>query len=303
MNSRALSCSRKSGFILVSVLMLGLVLISCATAFTWFVRSQVRSVGAERLALSSRSMAQVLTGSITSLLAELAQHIGYDSPLQRWYQPLAVPTEDLGLWIVRITPLDDKIPLRNLFLPDGSTMRRELTQPWADMWDKLHHTELEGVILDFLDRNTRARVGSTEREGYLNRPLYDMSELMILSHDITPTILKGITDYCTLYSDGRINLNVAPVAVMELLPGLDTGGMAERVAQFRMDHPLESLNDVQSIPGAGPKISSQLTNIVTFKSRYFRIRIDIMNDETGGGHGYEIIIDRTSRQIVRWEES
>ncbi len=90
---------------------------------------------------------------------------------------------------------------------------------------------------------------------------------------------------------------------MELLPGLDTGGMAERVAQVRMDHPLESLNDVQSIPGAGPKISSQLTNIVTFKSRYFRIRIDIMNDETGGGHGYEIIIDRTSRQIVRWEES
>lgn len=289
--------------------MLGLVLISCATAFTWFVRSQVRAVGAERLALTSRSMAQVLVGSITSLLAELSQHVGYDSFLQRWYQPLAVPTGDLGLWVVRVTPLDDKIPLRSLFLPDGSTMRREFSQVWADMWEKLKHTELESVLLDFLDRNTRARVGSTEREGYLNRPLYDISELLILSQDITPQILNGsgttpgLMDYCTLYSDGRINLNVAPVHVLELLPGLDTGGMAERLVQARTDKPLESLNDVQSIPGANPKISSQLTNIVTFRSRYFRINIDMMTEGSGAVKAYEIIIDRTTRQIVRWEEA
>ena len=130
-----------------------------------------------------------------------------------------------------------------------------------------------------------------------------MSELLILSTDITPAIISRLEDYCTIYSDGRINLNTAPVHVLELLPGLDTGGMAERVAQSRTENPLESLNDVQSLPGAGPKTSSQLTNIVTFKSRYFLLKIDSIDADRAGGISYRIILDRTTKQIVRWEET
>ena len=306
---KALSFSHKRrGFVLVSVLMLGVLLISCATAFSWFVRQQVRTVGNELHAISSRSMARVLVNSIIGVLATLDEHVGYDSPTQKWYQPLAVPLEDLGIWIVRITPLDDKIPIRSLFLPDANTLRRELADPWKDMWEKLNHRELEDLVLDFLDRNNKARVGSVENEYFLNRAPFDISELLMMSQDITPELLygsgnmRGIADYCTIYSDGRINLNVAPVHVMELLPGLDTGGLAERIARERLETPLQSLDGLSKLPGAGPKTATQLTNIAAFKSRYFQVDIDCLNAETEGGTSFQIVIDRTTKQIVRWEE-
>ena len=309
-NLKVLLCSRRKrkGFVLISVLMLGVLLISCATSFTWFVRQQVRTVGSERLTLAGRSMAQILVNEITTLLSEMSEHIGYDSPLQKWYQPFVVSIDGLGIWLIRITPLDDKIPIRSLFLPDGNTLRRELNDIWAEMWEKLGHRELEQVVLDFFDRNTRTRVGSVEREEFINRPPFDLSELLIISNDITPEILygsggrPGIEHYCTIYSDGRINLNTAPLQVLELLPGLDTGGLAASVVKARSEKPLETLEDVQNIPGASPKTSTQLTNIAAFKSRYIQIKIDCLDELGTGNMAFTIIVDRTTKQIVRWEE-
>ena len=219
---------------------------------------------------------------------------------------LSVP--DMGIWAVRITPLDDKIPLRNIFLPDGNTMRREFTEVWRDMWDKLRHRELEQLVLDFMDRNNRPRVGSAERDNFINRSLYDISELLIMSRDITADILYGsegnlgIADYCTVYSEGRINLNVAPVHVMELLPGLDVGGLAQSIAEYRTENAIESIRDIQKIPGASARTSTRLTNIAGFKSRYFSINLEHMNTESENMTSFTVIFDRTTKQIVRWEE-
>ena len=307
---RALSHSRKRrGFVLVSVLMLGVLLISCATTFTWFVRRQVRTVGGEISRLSGRSMAHVITSSIIALTAEISSHTNYDSPTQRWYQPFVFAVPDMGIWVVQVTPLDDKIPLRNLFLPDGNTLRREITEVWREMWDKLKHRELEQITLDFLDKNNRPRVGSSERDNFINRGPYDISELLILSPDINTEILYGdggnlgLDDYCTIYSDGKINLNVAPVHVMEILPGLDTGGLAQSIAEYRTENAIESLRDLQKIPGASARTSNQVMNIAGFKSRYFSIKIDCMDNESGGITSYSVIYDRTAKQLVRWEES
>lgn len=289
--------------------MLGVLLISCATAFTWFVRMQVRSVGRERETLAGRSMAHVLVSSVMMLISEASSRANYDSPTQRWYQPFALSVPDNGIWLIRITPLDDKIPLRNLFLPDGNTIRREYTEPWREMWDKLNHRELEQLVLDFIDRNTRPRVGSVEREDFINRPPYDISELLMMSRDINAEILYGsegrlgVSDYCTVYSEGKINLNVAPVHVMELLPGLDTGGLAQSVAEYREENAITSLRDIQKIPGASARTSTQLTNIAGFKSRYFSVKIECMNSETDVVSSYSAVFDRTLKMIVKWEEA
>ena len=183
MNSKALLSSpkrKRKGFVLISVLMLGVLLISCATAFSWFVRQQVKTVSRERINIASRSMAHVLVNAIITVVAEMGSHIGYDSPTQRWYQPFALPIEDMGVWVVQVTPLDDKIPIRNMFLPDGNTLRRELADAWQSMWEELGHRELEQLVLDFMDKNNKPRVGGVERDEFLNRPPYDMSELLML---------------------------------------------------------------------------------------------------------------------------
>ena len=306
----AASSSRKSGFVMLSVLILCSILISCATAFTWFVRGQAKSVGGGRRTIEVRSMAETLTKSVIAAVSMLSEHSECDSPYQKWYQPIILPfgsdAESLGIWVAQATPLDDKIPLRAMFLPDGNTLRREMSDVWEKMWENLGHRELEQIVLDLMDRNNKPRVGSTEQDWYINRPPYDMSELLILSTDISPALLNAIEGYCTVYSDGRINLNTAPVNVMELLPGLDTGGLAQRLAQMRQEEPLSSLSDVQSIPGASPKTSTQLTNIAAFKSRYFLLKIDSLESLSGsseGGTSFRIIFDVTTKSIVRWEET
>ena len=287
--------------------MLGVVLISCATAFSWFVRMQVRGVSREIYALSRRTMSSVLVNSVMLLLKEATGRINYDSPTQRWYKPFMLNIPDIGIWVIQATPLDDKIPLRNLFLPDGNTIRREFSEVWHEMWDKLKHRELEMLTLDFLDKNTRPRVGSKEEKYFINRPVYDISELLILSGDIAPDILygeggnMGLSDYCTVYSEGKINLNVAPVHVMELLPGLDAGDLAKSIEEYRRENAIQSFTDIQKIPGASARTSTRLTNIAGFKSRYYSIKLECMSD-TEGTSSYTVIIDKNTNTIVRWEE-
>ena len=299
---------RRRGFVLISVLMLGVLLISCATSFSWFARMQVRGMRRETLTLSKRPLAAVLTNSVMSLLSELSSHTNYDSPTQRWYKPFLFDVPDMGIWVVQITPLDDKIPLRNIFLPDGNTMRREFTEVWREMWNKLKHRELEQLTLDFIDKNNRLRVGSREEKYFINRAPYDISELLILSSDIDRSIVYGedgnlgLSDYCTVYSDGKININVAPVHVMELLPGLDTGGLAKSISEHRMENAIENFQDLQKIPGASARTSTQLTNIVSFKSRYFNIKLESMSDEDEETSSFTVIFDRTAKKIVKWEE-
>lgn len=103
--------------------MLGVLLISCATVFSWFVRMQVRGGFRDIDGLSRRTMAHVISNSVMLLLTEAAKSSNYDSPVQKWYKPFMLNVPDMGIWVIQITPLDDKIPLLvrgNLFLSDGT---------------------------------------------------------------------------------------------------------------------------------------------------------------------------------------
>jgi hypothetical protein len=284
--------------------MLGAMLITCATAFAWFTRMQIKNATREKISLANRSMAQVLAQAIVKGMKANTM-IKYDSPLLEWFKPFFFPADDLGTWVVQVVPLDDKIPLRNLFLPDGTTLRNELRNTWEDMWGKLEHRELTQIVLDFLDKDVRPRMGGAERETHLNRAPLDMSELLIFE-EMTPEILygtperNGLADYCTLWSAGKINLNVAPVHVMEILPGMDRP-LAEKIEDHRRKKALTGMSDLREIPGFPQRSQAALTNIVDFASRFFMIKIEMLEDN-GGGTSFSVVFDKTSGTVVRWEE-
>ena len=202
-------------------------------------------------------------------------------------------------------PLDDKLPLRGLFLPDRNTVRNEMKRPWEDLWQRMGRRELATPALDFMDANDRPRVGGTEQKHFINRPPLDVSEFLLLE-GMTPELLNGapgrpgLADFCTVWGGDKVNLNVAPPHVLELLPGLD-GGLAARVAEYRRQNILRSLSDLQKIPGVSSKVATMLTNIAGFKSRYFSIRIEFL-EESAGGTAFDIVFDRSNEKIVRWEE-
>ena len=290
-----LPCRRRGGFVLLSVLLLGTVLLSAATALTWFARSVARSVAGKRNTLEERTFAHVVVKSATVMLGELGEHVTYDAPTQQWYQPLAVDRNGEPC-VLKITPLDDKIPVRSLFLPDGNTLRTEFADVWTTLWETLNKPSLGDVVLDMMDRNDKPRVGSLEAKGWQNRPLSDMGELLFLSGDIPPDMLDRLNEYITLWSDGSINLNTAPAPVLALLPGLDSGGMAERLVSWRQEHPLGSVSDIQQIPGFSGQTVRRLTNIAGVKSRYISLTLDTPTTQ------FHAIVDRTTRTIMKWEE-
>jgi len=250
-------------------------------------------------------MALVLARATIEHVATSSSRAGYDSTLQDWFQPFSFSNDELGIWVVHITPLDDKIPLRNLFLPDGSTLRSELRNTWEDMWGSMGRRELAPLVLDFISGDLRPRMGGAQRETHINRAPLDISEFLILD-EITPDILHGtpgnlgMADYGTLWSEGRINLNVAPVHVMEILPGMDRM-LAERIAEHRQRQALTGMDDLSDIPGFPPRTRGLLMNIAGFASRYFMIRIMLLED-AGGDSGFNIIFDKNTGEIVRWEE-
>ncbi len=296
--------SSRRGFILISVLLLSVIFISCATVFAWFSRLQIKNTSREKISLENRSMAQVLTSAIIQALKANTM-VKYDSPNLEWFKPFLFPAGDLGIWVVQVTPLDDKIPIRNLFLPDGNTQRNELKKTWEDLWVKLGQRDLMYAALDFMDKDTKPRMGGAEREHYINRPPLDMSEFLLVE-GMTPELLygkpnqPGLADYCTLWSGGKLNLNVASIQVMAILPGLDET-LADKIAEYREQNALKGTADLRNIPGFPPRAITTLMNLAAFNSQYFSIRIESLEDG-GGGTSFKIVIDKTAGQVVRWEE-
>jgi hypothetical protein len=257
----------------------------------------------EKASLENRSMAQVLTRSII-LGIKSNTLFSYDSPLLPWFKPFFVPVGD-AVWVVQITPLNDKIPVRSVFLPDGNTLRNELRRVLENLWEKLEKREMNAPFLDFMDKDAKPRMGGAERETHINRYPVDISEFLILE-GITPDLLYGtpenigLADYCTLWSDGKINLNVAPVHVLEILPGLDKT-LAEKIVETREREPLKKMADLRGIPGFPSRVVTNLTNLADFQSQYFMIKIEALED-LGGGTSFNIIFDKSAGQVVRWEE-
>ena len=293
--SSILLCPRRRGFVLLSVLMLGTVLLAAATAFTWFARSVGRIAAGKRTRLEQRTWARVVVTSAVNMLSTMADNTSYDAPSQRWYQPFAINFEGEA-WTLKITPLDDKIPLRSLFLPDGNTLRNEFTDVWEDLWRTMDKPTMANIVLDFMDKNDKGRVGSIDGSDWLNRPPYHTGELLYLSRDITPSMLERLEQYLTVWSDGRINLNAAPVNVLTLLPGLDTGGMSDRVANWRNDHAFTALSDIERVPGADARLTSRLNNIAGVKSRYVSLEL------AGPNREFYAVADKSTRTIMEWKE-
>ena len=110
-----------------------------------------------------------------------------------------------------------------------------MKRPWEDLWQRMGRRELAVLTLDFIDANNKARVGGAERGSFINRPPLDISEFLLLE-EVTPELLDGVpgrpglADFCTVWSGGKVNLNVAPQRVLELLPGLDAS-LADRVTE------------------------------------------------------------------------
>ena len=292
------------GFILVSVLLLCAMLVASATAYAWFARTQIRTVIRDKSALQARSAALLLTREAARGLKLDTNK--FDSPLEPWFQPMFFPLEDYGFANVVLKPLDNKIPLQHLFLPDGTTLRNELNDVWEKIWVEIGERTLPAKVLDYIDKDTIPRLGGRDGPENLNRNLFDISELLGVP-EITPQMLYGehprlgFADYCTMWSDSKMNINTAEPHVLALLNGLNKN-LAEEIAKFREKREITSFDDLREVPGFPSRAIPSLMNLIGFTSSYYNLKIEIADEDGSSARYYDIILHKSTGRILRWEE-
>jgi type II secretory pathway component PulK len=297
---------RRSGMVLLSVLLISVFLVSASTGFAVFVRRTLKRYDREQRAFTARMTSEVVMDAAKLILSLHTGKVHYSG--DRYFASRSFSFPESGVTVtMKIDPLDDRIPLNKLFLPDGKTLRREMEVPWAEMWRLLKAEYLEATALDFLDKDTEPRLGGMEHPDYLNRPLLSMEELLLLP-GMTPELLygfggnPGLRSMATIWSSGRINLNAAPLEVLSILEGLDEK-LAVQLLRRREEKPLESIFDLATLPGFPVDAVPKLMNIAAFRSDWFRVSFDVLFEDG------EIITLRGILngmpflwKTVRWEE-
>ena len=118
------------------------------------------------------------------------------------------------------------------------------------------------ALIDWTDRDddvtvlpfVRCRGGGAEAEDYgrpescRNGP-FETTEELLLVKGMTPEIFERLSDYVTVYGDGKVNVNYAPALVLETLSEDVDASLARLIVDRRQSKPFESVAELRDLPG------------------------------------------------------
>ena len=298
---------KSSGFILVSVMIASATLLTAATAFAWFARTEARAEAARERIYRFRHAAQIAVNIMSRRIAE--DRNGYDGPTESLYDPYEHVKLEIGDYTaeVQVRPLNDKIPISGLLLPDGVTPRSEYETAWENVWEALELPRLAWEVVDFIDADTDQRLGGAERETNINRMISDLSELRAMP-EITDGVLwgteeipGGLAQYVTVIGGEKINVNVAAPEVLAVLDDALTPSHARSIAAYRLVNPIKDMEGLRNVPGFPASLTTKLANIIGFESTHFLLSVKV-SDGAGNVRNYRVVVERGGSGAYSWEE-
>ncbi|MDO4952605.1 MAG: type II secretion system protein GspK [Synergistaceae bacterium] len=300
---------QNKGFVLLSVMFAVTLLLTSAVAFAWFVRVQLLRVSAEDFAFRSRCAAREACVYASQKINE--DNNGYDSFSETLYSPNGgISMEFGGFKIdVKIKPLDDRISARGIFLPDGNTLRAEYEQAWKTVWAEVGCPELAQKALDFMDADSEQKLGSVEKQNYLNRPIYALSELKLLD-GVDDALLYGtkknkgkkyLAQFISALGSDKINVNSANAETLAVLDSSIGYGTAASFVDARKNAPVKKISDLKSYPGFSAAVLTRLSNVLSTESGCFELSIKVA--EGALSRNYRAVVQRgKDTGLLRWEE-
>ncbi|MDR1650757.1 MAG: general secretion pathway protein GspK [Synergistaceae bacterium] len=299
--------SRSSeGFILVTVLLVSALFLGAALSYAWFARQEMRRSSGAEFAAVSRGAALMALREVSGWIAEdSSEYISPHRPLYSGIVPFKLEYGDFTVTLF-IEPLDDKIPINALFLPDGVTIKNEYAYSWSRIWEILGQ-DCGALALDFLDADRSPRPGSREDEGFPNRPVSDLGQLLRLGEMKRELLYvsgdsPALERFVTVYGDAGININTAPAWVIAIMdPGIGSDAM-EGLIRFRDQNAIKSAEDLSKIAGFSSTVITRLKNVINYKSEFFAVRIKVAGG--AGERSFEAVLRRAggSCSVVRWRE-
>ncbi len=298
---------KSSGFILVSVMMATAMLLAAATAFAWFARTEAHAEAARERIYRFRGVAQIAVNVMSRRIAGDVN--GYDGPAEQLYDPREFVKLEIGEYVaeVQIRPLNDKIPISGLLLPDGVTPRSEYETAWKNIWEALELPRLAEEVIDFIDTDTDQRLGGLERDLNINRMISDLSELRAMP-EITDGVLwgtekipGGLARYVSVVGGEKINVNVAAPEVLAVLDDSLTLSHARSIAAYRLVNPIRDMEGLRGVPGFPASLTTKLANVIGFGSTHFLLSVKV-SDGAGNVRNYRVVVERGGSAPYSWEE-
>lgn len=253
----------KRGSIFLSVILGVSIVIALSIALNYFARVEINKSYNFRY----KSEARLLSRSIIDALKA---------------NPLSIPPYELspGRWIkVESEDLERYININTIILPDGKT----LDVKWEKIFERIFRIanlslDLIPKICDFIDIDKDARLGGYEGPENLNRRLYLLEEILRMK-DMSRETYRNLSKYFTAVSSGRVNINTAPKEVLMALSDEIDERVADAIIDFRGNERIEKASDLKRIPGFPEKIIPQVSEVICFEGKYFRVRVEVKVQE------------------------
>lgn len=290
--------NRGSALVVTLLVVATLVTLTLSLAEDTGLEISLASYSRDRRAAGLASYAGV-QAAMASLAAD--EDLERDSLREAWATfsgpPAGMePAEDVDV-AVAVFDESAKIPVNALVKEDGSIderTQRQMERLFAAL--EIPEERLE-PLLDWLDADDIERLDGAEHAYYRNRsppyrcangPLVTLGQL---------SLVKGFEDldlaaYLTLYSDGKININTAPVPVLQSLDDGVDRSLAEAVAAYREREDFAAVQDMKTVPGFPAAVFQKVEPFLTVTSSAFSV-------ESEGRYAGTVV--RTSAVVRRLE--
>lgn len=109
------------------------------------------------------------------------------------------------------------------------------------------------------------------------------------------------SDWLSLHSEGKVNINTAPREVLLCLDEQMTDALVEEIVRKRQEGSLSGEEDLRQIATIDEDLLFRLSRLIRYNSQYFRVRIGVSSPP--GPIRVEAIVlrDRKNPRVIRWE--
>jgi len=109
------------------------------------------------------------------------------------------------------------------------------------------------------------------------------------------------SDWLSLHSEGKININTAPREILLALDEEMTDALVEEIVSKRQEGSFSGEEDLRQIPGIDEDLLFRLGRLIRYNSQYFRVRIRVSSPPGPINIEAVVLRDKKNPKVVRWE--
>ncbi|KJR40346.1 general secretion pathway protein K [Candidatus Magnetoovum chiemensis] len=202
--------------------------------------------------------------------------------------------------LLTINDENSKLNINSIIYENGTTNEKTLLSLKLLLRRLSLDETLALYIADWIDTDKEERISDSENS-LNNRPLRSLSELTLIKQ-ITPKVYDKIKPFITVYGNGLININTAPLEVLMSMDEEITETLAKKIIDYRNLEPFSSSSDIMKAPSMEENIGARLIGRVTVKSSSFFVISEAQNSAMKKQIHAEFDIDSRDKLINYWRE-